>query len=70
MFLNWLPSRPGQLGVERVLNYPSLRVDTPTKNLLPELLVPEKGKDFMFVSQEKYCRLDSEIHQLLESLRN
>lgn len=69
VFLNWLLSRAGQAGVERVLTYPSLRVDTPTKSLLPELLVPEKGKDFMFVSLEKYWHLDNEIHQLLKSLK-
>jgi iron(III) transport system substrate-binding protein len=69
VFLNWLLSRAGQAGMERVLTYPSLRVDTPTKSLLPELLVPESGKDFMFVSLEKYWHLDNEIHQLLKSLK-
>jgi iron(III) transport system substrate-binding protein len=69
VLLNWLLSRAGQAGVEKVLTYPSLRVDTPTKSLLPELLVPEKGKDFMFVSQEKYWHLDNEIHQLLKNLK-
>jgi ABC-type Fe3+ transport system substrate-binding protein len=69
VFLNWLLSRAGQAGVERVLTYPSLRVDTPTKSLLPDLLVPEKGKDFLFVSLEKYWHLDNEIHQLLKSLK-
>jgi len=69
VFVNWLLSRAGQAGVERVLTYPSLRVDTPTKNLLPELLVPEKGKEFMFVSLEKYWHLDNEIHQLLKNLK-
>ena len=69
VFVNWLLSRAGQAGVERVLTYPSLRVDTPTKRLLPELLVPEKGMEFMFVSLEKYWHLDNEIHQLLKSLK-
>jgi iron(III) transport system substrate-binding protein len=69
VFVNWLLSRAGQAAVERVLTYPSLRVDTLTKNLLPELLVPEKGKEFMFVSLEKYWHLDDEIHQLLKSLK-
>jgi iron(III) transport system substrate-binding protein len=69
VFVNWLLSRAGQAGVERVLTYPSLRVDTPTKSLLPELLVPEKGKEFMFLSLEKYWHLDDEIHQLLKSLK-
>lgn len=69
VFVNWLLSRAGQTGVERVLTYPSLRVDTPTKNLLPELLVPEKGTDALFVSLEKYWHLDNEIHQLLKSLK-
>ena len=69
VFVNWLLSRAGQAGVERVLTYPSLRVDTPTKSLLPELLVPEKGMDFMFVSLEKYWHLDNEIHQLLKNLK-
>jgi ABC-type Fe3+ transport system substrate-binding protein len=69
VFVNWLLSRAGQAGVERVLTYPSLRIDTPTKSLLPELLVPEKGTEFMFVSLEKYWHLDNEIHQLLKSLK-
>ncbi len=69
VFVNWLLSRAGQAGVERVLTYPSLRVDTLTKSLLPELLVPEKGMDFMFVSLEKYWHLDNEIHQVLKSLK-
>ena len=69
VFVNWLLSRAGQAGVERVLTYPSLRIDTPTKSLLPELLVPEKGMEFMFVSLEKYWHLDNEIHQLLKSLK-
>ena len=69
VFVNWLLSRAGQAGMERVLTYPSLRVDTPTKSLLPELLVPEKGMEFMFVSLEKYWHLDNEIHQLLKSLK-
>jgi hypothetical protein len=55
--------------MEKVLTYPSLRVDTPTKNSLPELLVPEKGMEFMFVSLEKYWYLDEEIHQLVKSPR-
>jgi iron(III) transport system substrate-binding protein len=69
VFVNWLLSRAGQAGVERVLTYPSLRVDTPTKRLFPELLVPEKGMEFMFVSLEKDWHLDNEIHQLLKSLK-
>jgi len=69
VLVNWLLSREGQAGVERVLTYPSLRVDTPTKSLLPELLVPEKGREFMFLSLEKYWHLDNEIHQLLKSLK-
>jgi len=69
VFLNWLLSRSGQAGMEKVLTYPSLRVDTPTKSLLPDLLVPEKGKDFLFVSLEKYWHLDNEIHQLLKNLK-
>jgi ABC-type Fe3+ transport system substrate-binding protein len=69
VFVNWLLSRAGQAAVERVLTYPSLRVDTPTKSLLPELLVPEKGKEFMFLSLEKYWHLDDEIHQLLKSIK-
>lgn len=69
VFVNWLLSRAGQSAIERVLTYPSLRVDTTTKNLLPDLLVPEKGMDFSFLSQEKYWHLDSEIHQLLKSLK-
>ena len=69
VFLNWLLSRAGQAGMEKVLTYPSLRVDTPTKSLLPDLLVPEKGKDFLFVSLEKYWHLDNEIHQLLKNLK-
>ncbi len=69
VFLNWLLSRAGQAGMEKVLTYPSLRVDTPTKSLLPDLLVPEKGKDFLFVSLEKYWHLDNEIHQLLKNLQ-
>jgi hypothetical protein len=69
LFVNWLLSRARQAGVERVLTYPSLRVDTPTKSLLPELLVPEKGMEFMFVSLVKYWHLDNEIHQLLKSLK-
>src|SRR5262245_56385607 len=69
VFLNWLLSRAGQAGMEKVLTYPSLRVDTPTKSLLPDLLVPEKGKDFLFLSQEKYWHLDNEIHQLLKTLK-
>jgi len=68
VFVNWLLSRAGQSGVESVLTYPSLRVDTPTKSLLPDLLVPEKGAEFMFVSLEKYWHLDNEIHQLLKGL--
>jgi len=55
--------------MEKVLTYPSLRVDTPTKSLLPDLLVPEKGMDFTFLSLEKYWHLDNEIHQLLKNLK-
>jgi hypothetical protein len=55
--------------MEKVLTYPSLRVATPTKSSLPELLVPEKGMEFMFVSLEKYWYLDEEIYQLLKTLK-
>ena len=69
VFVNWLLSRTGQASMEKVLTYPSLRVDTPTKSLLPDLLVPEKGMDFTFLSLEKYWHLDNEIHQLLKNLK-
>jgi len=43
VFVNRLLSHAGQADMERLLTYPSLRVDTPTKSLLPELLVLDKG---------------------------
>ena len=69
VFVNWLLSRDGQAAFEKTLKYPSLRIDTPTKNILREFVIPKKGGDFMVVSLEKYWHLNPEIRQMLRGLR-
>lgn len=48
---------------------PSLRLDTPTKESLRSFLVPKTGTNYMIMVLEKYWHLDTEINQLLKSLR-
>ena len=69
VFVNWLLSRDGQTAFERILKYPSVRIDTPTKSTLREFVIPKKGGDFMVVSLEKYWHLNPEIRQMLRGLR-
>jgi iron(III) transport system substrate-binding protein len=67
VFMNWLLSREGQTAVEKVIGYPSLRIDTPTKKDLREFTVPKQGADYMVVSLEKYWYLDREVQSLVKS---
>ncbi len=67
VFMNWLLSREGQTAVEKVIGYPSLRIDTPTKKNLREFTVPKQGADYMVVSLEKYWYLDNEVRALIKS---
>jgi len=67
VFMNWLLSREGQSAVEKVIGYPSLRTDTPTKKDLRQFTVPKEGADYMVVSLEKYWYLDTEVRALIKS---
>ena len=67
VFINWLLSREGQSAVEKVIGYPSLRTDTPTKKDLRQFTVPKEGADYMVVSLEKYWYLDKEVRALIKS---
>lgn len=69
MFINWFLSREGQTAFEKVMATPSLRLDTPTKESLRSFLVPKTGTNYMIMVSEKYWHLDTEINQLLKSLR-
>ena len=66
-FMNWLLSREGQSAVEKVIGYPSLRTDTPTKKDLRQFTVPKEGADYMVVSLEKYWYLDTEVRALIKT---
>lgn len=68
VFLNWFLSRDVQATLERLGGEPSLRVDTPTKDLV-EHLAPRKGDNYMVVGLERYWYLDKEIGELLKTLR-
>jgi iron(III) transport system substrate-binding protein len=69
VFANWFLSRDGQMAFEKVVQSPSLRVDTPTKELLQARLVPKKGGNYMVSTLHKYSRSDPEIRKLLTSLK-
>lgn len=69
VYLNWLLSREGQTAFEKVIETPSLRVDTPTKESLRPFLIPQKGTHYMVVSDEKYEDLHEKgIRPLLEGV--
>lgn len=68
LFINWFLSRDGQTAFEKVVRSPSLRGDTPKKNI-PPFLVPKKGADYMVTGLHKYAHVDTEIRKLLASLQ-
>jgi iron(III) transport system substrate-binding protein len=68
LFINWFLSRDGQRAFERVVRSPSLRGDTPKKNI-PDFLVPKKGANYMVTGLHKYAHLDIDIRKLLASLQ-
>ncbi len=68
VYINWLLSVQGQEGVEKVLGFPSLRLDTQTKGTLREFIVPEQRTDYLVVTLGKYDHLDKPIRKLLKSL--
>ena len=53
--------------MEKVIGYPSLRIDTPTKKNLRQFTVPKEGADYMVVSLEMYWYLDTEVRALIKS---
>ena len=68
VFINWLLSRKGQESFEKIVGYPSLRVDTSTKSGLRDFLIPKSGSNYMLVNHDQYYHLSQEIVPLLKSL--
>lgn len=69
LYLNWLLSMQGQMGVEEFLGYPSLRQDTPTKKYVRDLVLPkDTTSNYLVVSLGKYDPLSDETTRLFKDL--
>ena len=68
VYLNWLLSREGQTVFEKIVETPSLRMDTP-KSGLRKFLIPKRGTNYMVVSYERYWDLHEKgIKPLLDNI--
>jgi ABC-type Fe3+ transport system substrate-binding protein len=53
VFVNWYLSKEGQIALQKLAGYTSLRVDIP-KDDLPAEMVPRKGTHYIHINQAKY----------------
>lgn len=69
VYVNWLLSRNGQAAFERMIETPSLRLDTQTKGSLRDFLIPKEGTNYMAVQDERVREMyEKEIQSLLKSI--
>jgi iron(III) transport system substrate-binding protein len=53
VFVNWYLSKEGQITLQKLAGYTSLRVDIPKDELPPEM-VPREGTSYIHINQAKY----------------
>jgi iron(III) transport system substrate-binding protein len=64
VFVNWFLSKEGQIALQKLAGYTSLRMDIP-KDDLPAEMVPREGGNYLHVNQAKYHQPKD-----LEAVRN